>query len=276
MMKAAPQILKASGETESFEPSKVRRSLERSGADEGLIEKVVESLSNMVVEGTTTRQLYGKAFAMLRREKTRAAYKYKLKQAVLQLGDSGYPFEHLVAEVFERQGYEVAVGRIVQGHCISHEIDVRAEKAGELHFMECKFSPNRKKMLSIQTALYVKARMDDVLQALPIQTQVCAGWLVSNMRFSADSIAYASCTGLKLLSWEYPENRGLRELLDQHEIFPITLLNYLNRREKEFLIGKGYVSCRSILRHPEILEALDLTEGKRNGLLAELRLICEG
>lgn len=275
-MKAAPQILKASGEAERFDPEKVRRSLERSGASEALIKKVVQDLSNMVVEGTTTRQLYGRAFAMLRREKTRAAYKYKLKQAVLQLGDSGYPFEHLVAEVFERQGYDVAVGRIVQGRCVSHEIDVRAEMANELHFMECKFSPNRKKMLSIQTALYVKARMEDVLKALPTKPAVCGGWLVSNMRFSADSISYAQCAGLNLLSWEYPENKGLRELLDKLEIFPITLLNYLNRREKEFLIAKGYVSCRSILRQPEILDELHLGEGKLNGLMTELRLICEG
>ena len=51
----------------------------------------------------------------------------KLKQAIMELGPSGFPFEQFVAELLKCRGYQIKVGVIVEGHCVNHEIDVKFE-----------------------------------------------------------------------------------------------------------------------------------------------------
>jgi hypothetical protein len=201
------------------------------------------------------------------------AYHYKLKQAVLQLGDTGYPFERLIAEVFAQQDFDAAVGQFVGGRCIQHEIDVIARRTGDVRYMECKYSTNRLKVLSIQTPLYVHARMLDVISKYDPSGVESSGWLVTNMRFSSDSIQYAKCVGLKLLGWEYPEGGGLRTEMDRLGIYPITLLHHLNKHQKTLLIEREIVTCRQLAEHVSALEQLHLSDSSRKEVERELSII---
>ncbi|MBM3410480.1 MAG: restriction endonuclease [Bacteroidetes bacterium] len=266
-------IRKASGESQEFDESKVRASLLNSGASIALADRVLERLLPLVGAGTTTRQIYSNAFSILRSERTKVAYRYKLKQAVLQLGDTGYPFERLIAEVFARQGFDAAVGQFVGGRCIQHEIDVLARRTGDVRYMECKYSTNRLKVLSIQTPLYVYARMLDVVSKHDPSGSESSGWLVTNMRFSADSIEYANCVGLKLLGWEYPEGAGLKTELDRLDIYPITLLHHLNKHQKARLIERDIVTCHQLGEQVSALEELHLSDSTRKQVKRELSII---
>jgi len=266
-------IKKANGECQEFDEGKVRASLLNSGASEALAERVLDRLLPLLCAGTTTRQIYSKAFSILRSEQTKVAYRYKLKQAVLQLGDTGYPFERLIAEVFARQDFETEVGQFVGGRCIQHEIDVIARRMGDIRYMECKYSTNRIKVLSIQTPLYVHARMLDVISRHDPSGAESSGWLVTNMRFSSDSIEYAKCAGLKLLGWEYPEGGGLKTELDRLDIYPITLLHYLNRHQKARLIENGMVTCHQLGKQVSALDKLHLSDSLRKQVERELTII---
>lgn len=266
-------IKKANGETQAFDPGKVRTSLINSGASAELAEKVLDKLLPTLSEGLSTRQIYIRVFLILRSERIKAAYRYKLKQAVLQLGETGYPFERLIAEVFARQNFDTAVGQFIAGRCIQHEIDVVARRKGDVRYMECKYSTNRLKVLSIKTPLYVQARMLDVISKHDPKGEESSGWLVTNMRFSADSIEYAKCSGLKLLGWEYPEGGGLKTEMDRLEIFPITLLHHLNRHQKTLLIERGLVTCQQLAQQVSALELIQLSDSSRKQVERELDII---
>ena len=46
----------------------------------------------------------------------------------MKLGPTGYPFEDFIAKLLQADGYETKVRQILKGECITHEIDVIAEK----------------------------------------------------------------------------------------------------------------------------------------------------
>ena len=46
----------------------------------------------------------------------------------MDLGPTGYPFEDYVAEILKTEGYQTQVRQVLEGNCVSHEIDVIAQK----------------------------------------------------------------------------------------------------------------------------------------------------
>ena len=121
-------IIKASGEKAPFQMEKVRRSLERAGANEIIIDEIVKNIEDIVFDGMTTKKIYQMAFMMLKRKSRVSASKYKLKKALMELGPSGYPFEKFVGKLLEHEGFQTQVGSIIQGSCVTHEVDVIAQR----------------------------------------------------------------------------------------------------------------------------------------------------
>ena len=155
-------VTKYSGEKAPFDMEKLRQSLQRSGAKEKVIDAVVEQVLPILYEGISTKEIYKKAFALLRKKERPAAARYNLKKALLQLGPTGFPFELYVAELLKAKGYETRTGQIVQGNCVQHEVDVIAQKA-EKHFMvECKFHSDQGRRCDVKIPLYIQSRFKDV------------------------------------------------------------------------------------------------------------------
>ncbi len=88
---------------------------------------------------TSTKKIYRRAFALLRKEATPAAARYSLKRSVMNLGPTGYPFERLWGRVLETRGFESQVGVTLRGMHVAHEIDVDARRGQERVLCECKF-----------------------------------------------------------------------------------------------------------------------------------------
>jgi hypothetical protein len=158
-------ITKASGETDHYDVEKLRDSLRKSGATEEAVDKVVEEIESQLRFGMTTRKIYRKAFQALRRNSIHAASRYQLKQAIMELGPSGYPFERFVAGLFAARGYRTEVGRVVDGLCVKHELDVIAWQDGHVALVECKFRNQPGSKTDVKVALYYHARVNDVVAA---------------------------------------------------------------------------------------------------------------
>ncbi len=271
-------ITKASGESEPFEIYKLESSLIKAGAEADIIREILKDVQSNLKQGQTTKEIYKRAFRLLKKKRNVSALYYKLKQSIFEFGPTGYPFEHLVAQIFARQDYETEVGKIVQGWCVSHEIDVVATKDKEQHIIECKYSENQGKQVSIQTPLYVRSRVNDIVKKRELQKEYkgfrFSGWLVTNTRFSSDSIVYGKCSGLKLISWDYPEGNGLKDLVEKAKIWPITILTSLTKKDKDNLLKYGIVTCRQLLNNPDIIAELGLSKRKNTKLLSELEDIC--
>jgi Holliday junction resolvase-like predicted endonuclease len=270
-------VRKASGDEEPFSAEKLKSSLRNAGADEDIVEDVTMDILQWIYEGVTTRKIYSRAFSLLQQKKNHLAARYKLKKAILELGPTGYPFEHFVGKILEYKGYSTLVGQIVKGCCVSHEVDVIATSGNEQHLVECKYSQSAGKTVSVQVPLYVRSRVNDIIKKQQESEQYRGftfyGWVVTNTRFTTDAIDYGNCCGLRLLSWDYPADKGLKDIIDREKIYPVTVLNQLSNIRKKILLEKDIVICRQLIEKPEVLEYLQLTTKEYRSLMNELEAI---
>lgn len=273
-MSKTPLILKASGEMQPFSPQKLRHSLLRAGADHSLIETITNDVSAWITEGTTTKQIYTRAFRLLRTKRRSMAARYSLKKAIMELGPSGYPFEQFVGYLFECKGFDVQVGQVVQGQCVTHEVDVIASDDKNQHLIECKYHNSQGKFSSVQVPLYIRSRVNDIIETRQILADykgfIFHGWVVTNTRFSSDAMDYGRCSGLNLMSWDYPENNSLKALTEKFTAFPVTILTHLTKAQKQHLLNKGIVMCSELKEQSEKLDALQLTKQKYRKVMDEL------
>ena len=240
-------VTKASGEKQEYDAFKLRKSLANAGAQKELIQEISKSVEGMLYEGITTKKIYKEAFRQLKSASQKTAVSYKLKEAILELGPTGFPFEKFVAELLNRMGYQTEVGVIVQGECVTHEVDVLASKDDEFFMIECKFHNRKENTCNVKVPLYIQSRFLDVKNnwmSLPgHKYKVHKGWIVTNTRFTSDAEQYGECVGLKLLSWDYPAKNGLKDLITRVGLHPITSLSSLNKQEKEMLLAMDVISC---------------------------------
>lgn len=269
------QIRKASGDLENFSSTKFVQSLRNAGADESLINQVLSDIQKWIVTGISTHKIYSRAFALLRKYRSnKIASQYKLKNAIMELGPTGFPFEKFIGKIFEGMGYQVQVGQIVQGRCVTHEVDVLGTKEKLQCFVECKYGLSSDKNVNVKVSLYIRSRVNDIIDQRRTMEEYrdfnFEGWVVTNNRFTSDAIDYGTCSGLKLLSWDYPAGNSLRELIDRERIYPLTVLTQLTKAQKQILIEKGIVTCRELAENPDFLSCLDLTTLKVKKVLSEI------
>jgi hypothetical protein len=274
------KVVKASGAVELFERGKLESSLHNSGASRESIKKVIRSIEAWIYDGVSTKLLYARAFNLLRKIQVHSATRFRLKKAIQQLGPSGYPFELFVGLIFQSLGYKTEVGMHVEGDCISHEMDVIANKANEELLMECKYHADPGRSVGIQVPLYVKSRVDDIVGRKKRQPKYSetkfATYVVTNTRFSPDAIHYARCANIKLLGWDYPKGKGIKELIEQAQIYPVTILSQLSLKEKKTLLDQGIVSCRQACEKSDVVNNLLINSRKKKAVIKELNGICEG
>jgi len=271
-------IRKASGEEEAFSVEKLEHSLKNAGARRDTISEVVEEIDKWIFPGVTTKQIYSRAFSLLKRETSTSSMRYKLKQAILELGPTGYPFESLIGQMFHLKGYRTEVGVVVNGKCITHEMDVIATRDAHQHIVECKYHKDQGTQVSIQVPLYVRARVNDIIETRKLLPEYkdfnFSGWVVTNTRFSSDSTAYGKCSGLNLLGWDYPKGEGLKDIIEELRLYPITILHKLTKKEKQYLLDQRIVTCSQLLENPKLLDSLGFTAKKHTALVRELNDIC--
>lgn len=272
-------ITKASGQIVPFNKGKLKQSLLRSGANSEQADEVVSEVQDMLVEGMSTRKIYKTAFRLLRDVSRPMAARYKLKHAIMELGPSGFPFELFVAELLKHKGYKTQVGIIVKGHCVNHEIDVIAEK-DEHHFMiECKFHNRQGYSSDVKIPLYIRSRFLDVerqwKQLDGHAEKFHQGWVVTNTRFSDDATQYGKCMNLNLVSWDYPKNNGLKDWIDNSGLHPVTCLTTLTQREKQQLLDRKIVLCKTMHHNHSALQSIGLKSPRLEKVMEECEALCQ-
>ncbi|WP_179006731.1 ATP cone domain-containing protein [Winogradskyella forsetii] len=272
-------VIKSSGEKVKFSMEKLRASLKRSGADDKIVKQILDKVRDELYQGISTKEIYNRAFALLKKNKSYFASKYKLKKAIYELGPTGFPFEHFVSAILNYSGYKTEVGTILKGKCVSHEIDVIAHKNSETTIIECKFHSDQGLNCNVKIPLYINSRYRDIKdnwQTLKKQdASLAKGWVVTNTRFTKDAIKYGNCCGLYLLSWDYPSNDGLKDRIDRLGLYPITVSTLLSQREKQFLLSRSVVLCRDLINDKFYLDHLGISETRKNRILDEISQLCD-
>lgn len=273
-------VTKASGEIVPFDAEKIRHSLRRVNTDPVLIEQIVEAVNREIYDEIPTSKLYRIVFDKLKKRQRSVAGKYNLKRAIMDLGPTGFPFEKFVAALWRAEGFATQTGQIVKGFCVSHEVDVIAEKENLHYLTECKFHSFQGKPCDVKHALYVYARFLDIekkLQLSPAHSdKTHKMWLVTNTRLTTDAETYGTCAGLGLISWDSPRGDGLRERVDRAGLHPVTCLTALTLKEKRRLLDKEIVLCRDLCDKPQVLTEIGIRENKIAKILEEADEICYG
>ncbi|MDE2173062.1 MAG: restriction endonuclease [Patescibacteria group bacterium] len=272
-MTSLPTITKADGSSETFDPSRLRASLERSGAGAYTAERIAEAVTSTVTPGAASREIYSRAFALLRKEGRPIAARYALRRALLELGPSGHPFEDLISHLFRAEGWQVETRKIIQGKCVQHETDFYAShpERGEYLAAELKYHNDPGYKTDLKIALYVKSRFDDIFACDPA-VRACPidrGLLVTNTKFTSEAISYAQCSGVELLGWGYPANDNLFMRMSRAKVYPITTLTGITRSEKRLLIEHGVIAVDEIMKNRRTLDVLHLPSERIGRLLAE-------
>ncbi|MBS4033671.1 MAG: restriction endonuclease, partial [Ignavibacterium sp.] len=175
------------------------------------------------------------------------ASRYSLREALQRLGPRGFTFEKLVARIFEEEGYKTHINQILQGKCVTHEIDVLLEKDNKFFTIECKFHNAPGFYTEIKDILYTWARFIDLKEA-STDFNLDNVWLISNTKFSEQTKQFAQCRNIHLLGWAYPEERSLQRIIEEKKIYPITVLRTLDKKFEERLIQEGIITCQELLK----------------------------
>lgn len=267
-------VRKSSGENQEFSEEKLFISLKSSGASDEMIHKIIGEIKKNLFEGIPTKNIYRKAFQMLRARVKSTASRYSLKQAIMELGPTGYPFEKYVGLLLAQTGYETLQGQIVQGKCVNHEIDVLAWTKDQKILIECKYHNAPGKICSVQVPLYIQSRFLDVKaiwETLPENTGIhYQGWVITNTRFSEDATAYGKCIGLHLVGWDYPRRGSLKELVETTGLYPVTVISGLTKKQKQWLIDNDILTCTGLFTNKKAINILSLHPRQKASLMAEL------
>ena len=256
-------IKKIDGTTQPYDGKRVLNSLQHAGADIKTAQDIEAKIQSKLYNGMDTRTLFSYAFRELKKYHPVTAARYDLKNSLLRLGASGYPFEQYIATIMEAQGYKTQTNVIVQGTIIPHEIDVIAEKGTEKIMVECKHHRREFIVAHIQTALYVYARFLDV------KKNFTTPMLATNTKFTPQVLTYARGVGLRLLGWSYPKGNGLEDLLAQYKLYPITMHHMLDQRIIDKCLENNIVLLTDIERFtPKKLSTmLEISETKAKQII---------
>lgn len=270
-------VKKYDGSLVPFDRSRLLKSLIRSGGTHKTAEHITKAIELESYNGMTTKSIYRKASKLLSKHERGTGVKYRLKQAMMDFGPSGYPFEKFIAELFKQRGFEVEVGVMMQGWSVTHEVDVVAQNPDKYYVIECKFHNNQATKSDVKTAMYINSRVQDLLKVLKHSDakgkKSYVGWIVTNTRFTKDAIKFGSDYGLNMLSWDYPEDGGLRDWIELEGLHPITSLSALNKKEKRELLNAGIVRCKQLYDDPNIMNDLPIQIRNKRAAIIELKAL---
>jgi len=248
------QIIKASGEKETFSSKKIYHSILEAGASKKLAKETTNLIKTKIHNESTTEEILNITLKNLKKEPG-VAEKYNLKRAIMNLGPAGYAFENYFSEILNAYGYRTQTGIHLKGKIIQHEVDILAERQKKF-MIECKYHNEKGIYTKLQPALAAYARFLDLERH-----KIDQPWLVTNTKCSLDAVNYAKGVNLKITSWMPqhsakrgtpsgdPENDSLQHLIENKKLYPITVL-FLKESTRAILLQNKIVMLKSLIEIP--------------------------
>jgi hypothetical protein len=268
-------IIKQNGNKESFNKDKLRQSLLRARATILVADSIVDSIEKEIQPGMTTEDIYRRAFQLLNEKEYPAALTYSIRRSVLNLGPTGFPFEVYVAELLAAQGYKTRTGQMLKGGCIEHEVDVMAWNDQNLLLAEIKFHNQLDMKSDTKTALYVKARFDDLYGGTfridGKDRKLTRGLLITNTKFTKNAKDYARCVNtFDIISWDYPEKGNLYDMIEETGLHPMTCLPTLSKQDKQELLKRGILHCRSLKENKSTMREIGVPSSTIDAIVEDI------
>ena len=242
-------VVKWDGRTEDFNSDKLVRTLTRMGAPQTVAEEVVEELAEEVQDGITTKKLYEMAVEALESHQEIVEFRRDMKQGLARIG-TGLQFEAYVPLLLEAYGYEVSGNLVLQGACVTHEIDGIAEKDGEVIYLEVKHHSVLERYTPFEVTLSAKAKLDDLRAGCEQGLNDCEFdrvLIVTNTRLTKHAEQYANCVGIEHLGWNTPRGRGIDWYIERKKFYPVTILRSVTTKERNSLYKRGILTLQHLI-----------------------------
>lgn len=258
------EVKDAHGGMREYSSEKVIRSCTRAGFSKGTAEEIERQVFKRAWDGITTKKLHSIIYDEMEAREESYALRYRLRDAIADLDPNYHEFEKYMTDVLRQDGIEATWSPrpMPQGECIEHEIDILAEVHDRTHVVECKHHYHHHRYTGLDVPMRQWARLED-LQKGHEQDRHNAldadrAWVIVNTKLSHHAKEYASCKGIRMTAWKYPEEDGLDQLIERNKAYPITIL----RPPKH---AKVELSKRNILTIQKLLD-LDGEEKEDLGL----------
>lgn len=278
LKKTPMKVIKNSGNIVEFDQEKLYQSLLKSGATKTEVNTVLNSIQNVLYDGIRTKQIYRLAAKMLKKIAASHAARYNLRTAIQQLGPAGFFFEKFIALLFQEEGYETRMNLELQGKCVTHEIDVMLRKENALTMVECKFHAGNDAVSDVKVPMYILSRFNDIKDRkhtiFSKNESINSCKIVTNNRFTSDATAFAGCSGLKLLSWDYPLQDNLKTKIDSSRLYPLTCLTTMSMVEKEKLLILDIILVKQLIDSSDVLTKIGISENRKKNILNEAIGLC--
>lgn len=250
-------VVKEDGTKEPFSPEKVRAALTRSGLSKKKADILLKKLERKLYDGIRTRRIYKILYVLIDKTKPEVSHRYNLKNALLRIGPAGYEFEDFISQLLIKQGYRTEVRQILEGKCISHEIDVVASRGKKTYMVECKFRNEAGTRCRTKSVLYSYSRFLDLVAGSKMGKCIrfTDPWIVSNTKFSRNSKKYARCMGMRLLGWHYPVDNSLEFMIEKTKCYPVTVIKMPANVTRK-LLSRKIVTVFDIPESPEKLSEI--------------------
>lgn len=273
------KVVKYSGDVVDFDSTKLEKSLSKSGASQLVVKSILSEIQSQIYDGIPTKKIYKIAFNLLKERSSSHAARYNLRDAIQLLGPDGFFFEKFIAQLFIAENYTVTTNIVLQGKCVSHEIDIVVKKLDEIAMIECKFHGGREGVSNVKVPMYILSRFNDLKDkkhnVFTQNDEVSKCWIATNNRFTSDAITFGNCVGLNLLSWDYPHKNNLKERVDDKKMYPVTCLTTLSKAEKEKLLFLDVILVNEISNNSNCLTGIGLSKYRIKNVLKEVSELCK-
>ena len=253
------EIIKTDGTKEPFSPAKFCLSLRKSGAPRDIADSICKNVQSNITPNDSTNTIFRKALKYLVREDIGIAARYSLSRGLTALGPAGFIFEQYFETILQAYGFETRRDVVLQGKCITHEIDVLASVGSKRFLVEAKYHNDVGIKTHVDVVMYADARLIDVVKNEPEKNQKnfeYAMWVVTNTKFTDAAIQYAKCRSIRLTGWNYPRGASLEDIIADKKLYPVTVLPSLPKLTLPLLVKRNIILAQDLLTY----EAKDLVK----------------
>lgn len=238
------KIVKESGQKEDYNREKLCNSLRGAGVSEDMVENICKIVEKEMAPYMATSEIFRQATRHLMEHNTENALRYNLKKGMQNLGPAGFHFEHFIEAILQSLEFKTERNRIIEGQCVSHEVDVVAKKNNKIFIIEAKYHNKKGIKSHIDDVMYAEGRMEDIHRGS--KNDKFNVWLITNTKFTKTAIKYASCREISITGWKYPKGKGLEHYITIHKLYPVTVLPAVGVFEREAFARKNVMLVQDL------------------------------
>jgi len=239
-------VTKADGTKELFDKQKIIKSCLNVDLDEKSSSEIADYIDRALPEGSSTHKIFEMITQELEKRKVGNAPLFALREAIADVDSKS--FELYTQKILEADGYSCKWNQLIHGASVEHQVDVLAEKNGEIFIVECKRHFNPHRFCGLDVALQVQARLEDLKDgyvAKRNKINVTGAWIFTNAKFSEHSKNYCNAKKIRMTGWKSGDF-GLDYLINKTKTFPVTVLK-IDLMTKASLIQAGMLTLQDII-----------------------------